>query len=123
MTEKQQDLGKKSIDIMTQYKGPLLVTIKNLGSFTPDFTFFDKYTLFDYIGHTAAVLGTNMTSRLSIQTSPEDWKITRFDPGEGILEVEQLQGEIIDTPIDDLDKLKRIHRITNKEDIYSAEDF
>lgn len=101
MAERQQDLGKRPepINLLTNHKGPLLVNIRGLGSFTPDLMGEDN-TLFDYIGHTAAVLGTDMTTRLSIETAPEHWKVHRFDRAEGIIDVEQIDGEPT-TPLDD----------------------
>lgn len=96
MPEKQQNLGKKPepINLLANHKGPLLVNIRGLGSFTPDLMG-DDNTLFDYIGHTAAVLGTDFVTRVQIETAPEHWKVHRFDPAEGIIDVEQIDGEQI----------------------------
>lgn len=98
MREKQQDLGKEPVDLLINHKGQLLVNIRGLGSFTPDFR--DGGILLEYIGHAAAVLGTDFTTRVQIETAPKHWKVHHFDSKEGILDVEQINGELI-TPLDD----------------------
>lgn len=83
MVERQQDLGKvpEPVNLLMNHRGPLLVNIRGLGSFTPNLMG-ENNTLFNYIGHAAAFLGTNMTTRLSIKTAPEHWKVHRFDSKE-----------------------------------------
>ena len=89
-----------SADFLAQiYQGSLCVIVHTLSGFTekcikdfcPEITGGDS-TLFDYVGNACASLFTNMTTRLSVKTCPEDWEVVRFEPKEGILEVRQIGG-------------------------------
>jgi len=81
------------IRLLLEYTGPLKVTIRDVGEFTPDFDpeiVGGPSTLFDYIGHAYACLVTDLDKVLQVETRPSDWRVWRFLPGEKILEVAKL---------------------------------
>lgn len=86
-----------------RYSGPLMVIIHSLSGeieqFTPNYR--EESSLFEYIGHACACQFTNMSTRLSIITHPDHWKIIKFSSEEQVLEVEQIDGEPLTTEEDD----------------------
>jgi hypothetical protein len=91
-----------------KHSGPLKIIIHTrygesyAWSFNP---ILDDLTLFEYIGHACACIFTNMTTRLSITTSPGDWKILEFSPQKKKLVVLQIDGENLTIEEDDDEKL------------------
>jgi len=76
-----------------RYDGQLLVIIHTLSGLTEHFQCGIKdSTLFEYVGHACACIFTNMTTRLSVSTCEKDWRIIKFEPKEGVLEVRQVSG-------------------------------
>ncbi len=106
--------------LLTNYKGPLKVIIHTLQgethSFQPDLL--DGGTLFDYLGHSCAVIFTNLTTKLVVETCLDYWEIIKFSPKEGILEVRQIGGEPLVVEEDNIEKLNRISELLEltKED-------
>ncbi len=79
--------------LLTEHTGKLRVIIKGVGEFTPDFD--PKIigytpTIFDYIGHAYACLVTNLTTKLSVETRPFEWRIIKFSAGKRIIKVEKI---------------------------------
>lgn len=78
--------------LLQKFSGELRVIINGVGEFTPNFTpeITGETTLFDYVGHSYACLVTNLTTLLSVQTSPDEWEVIRFNPENRILEVRKI---------------------------------
>jgi len=93
--------------LLTNYVGPLNVIIHTLGGETHSFqpNLLHGGTLLDYLGHACAVIFTNLTTQLTIETGPEDWKIIRFSAEDAVLEVQQVGGKPLKAEGDDPKRL------------------
>lgn len=94
------------------YQGPLRVIVHTLRGFTEEFQkdlrpeiVGGDSTLFEYVGNACACIFTNMTTRLQVETCPNDWEVIRFDPQKRILEVRQISGPDLLIEPDDQEKL------------------
>jgi hypothetical protein len=121
------NMDEKESPLLQKYKGQLRIFITTPSGVVFDevkgFKYDDKETtLFDYVGSAAASIFTNLTTRLSIKTSPEFWEIEEFSPDKGILRVKQVGGEPLEYEDDDQEKLAAIHGFTTNEAAEFLED-
>lgn len=95
-----------------KYTGPLTVTVHTIEAGKVDSVTlnFKDTTLFEYIGEACGRIFTNLTSRLTVQTSPENWKIISFSPEKQKLEVLQVSGEELKIEKDDPQGLDTISK-------------
>jgi hypothetical protein len=102
-------MGEASLEDV--FYGPLAVSIVVGGETYTEHRDFQKdivgpgNTLFDYVGSVAASVFTNMTTRLTIRTCPEEWRILEFSSKSEILKVEKISGEQWEIEDDNPDKL------------------
>lgn len=107
---------KKADSLLDPYQGELRVIVEDLGEFTFNFrpeVVGRQITLFDYVGQACAVLATNLTTQLQVETRPQDWEIVRFSPEEKLLIVKQVVGKIIEEKPDDPEKLNLFLGVIN----------
>jgi len=108
----------KKVSLNRSFYGPLAISIVVGGeTFTENRDFQEDIvgpdnTLFDYVGSVAASVFTNMTTRVTLRTSLEEWKILEFSPKTGILKVEKIAGEQWEIEDDDPDKLDRVFDVS-----------
>lgn len=82
--------------LFKKFTGRLKVVIRDIGEFNLDFSpEIIGFTpdLFDYIGQAYANLTTNLTTRLKIETKPDDWKTIYFSPSKRILIAQRIKPD------------------------------
>lgn len=110
-----------SVSLTDRFYGPLTVSIVVGRETHTEFRDFQKCivgsctTLFDYVGSVAASVFTNMTTRLSIETAPDEWRVLEFLPEAGVLKAEKIAGELWEIEEDNLDRLDSFLSVIGEE--------
>jgi len=110
-----------SVSLEDRFSGPLTVSIiVGAEVYTEEKDFREcivgPTTLFDYVGSTAATVFTNLTTRLSIKTCPEEWQVLEFSPEARILKVVKVAGEQWEIQEDNPERLGLIYDLSGEED-------
>jgi len=105
-----------SLLLEQKYTGPLKVIIHTSEGVVESFKLnFTDTTLFVYVGQACAVIFTNLTTSLTVESRAEDWEVISFSPEKQILEVQQVGGEILKIEDDNLERLDELDALFESE--------